>query len=30
MRPEMILEQDGNTIHVKRPSDDKLHCARCV
>ena len=23
----MILEQDGNTIHVKRPSDDKLHCA---
>ena len=27
LRPEMILEQDGNTIHVKRPSDDKLHCA---
>ena len=23
LRPEMILEQDGNTIHVKRPSDDK-------
>ena len=23
----MILEQDGSTIHVKRPSDDKLHCA---
>ena len=28
LRPEMILEQDGNVIHVKRPSDDKLHCAR--
>ena len=27
LRPEMILEQDGNVIHVKRPSDDKLHCA---
>ena len=27
LRPEMILEQDGNAIHVKRPSDDKLHCA---
>ena len=27
LRPEMILEQDGSTIHVKRPSDDKLHCA---
>ena len=27
LRPEMILEQEGNTIHVKRPSDDKLHCA---
>ncbi len=26
LRPEMILEQDGSTIHVKRPSD-KLHCA---
>ena len=26
LRPEMILEQDGNVIHVKRPSDDKLHC----
>ena len=28
LRPEMILEQDGNVIHVKRPSDDKLHCAQ--
>ena len=27
LRPEMILEQDGNTIHVKRPSDDKMHVA---
>ena len=27
LRPEMILEQEGNVIHVKRPSDDKLHCA---
>ena len=27
LRPEMIIEQDGNVIHVKRPSDDKLHCA---
>ena len=27
LRPEMILEQDGNVIHVKRPSDDKAHCA---
>ena len=27
LRPEMILEQDGSVIHVKRPSDDKLHCA---
>ena len=27
LRPEMILEQDGNVIHVKRPSDDKRHCA---
>ena len=26
LRPEMILEQEGNVIHVKRPSDDKLHC----
>ena len=26
LRPEMILEQDGSVIHVKRPSDDKLHC----
>ena len=27
LRPEMILEHEGNVIHVKRPSDDKLHCA---
>ena len=27
LRPEMIIEQDGSVIHVKRPSDDKLHCA---
>ena len=27
LHPEMILEQDGNVIHVKRPSDDKAHCA---
>ena len=27
LRPEMILEQGGSVIHVKRPSDDKLHCA---
>ena len=27
LRPEMILEQDGSVIHVKRPSDDKPHCA---
>ena len=27
LRPEMIIEQEGNIIHVKRPSDDKLHCA---
>jgi large subunit ribosomal protein L6 len=27
LHPEMILEQEGNTIHVKRPSDDKAHCA---
>ena len=27
LRPKMILEQEGNVIHVKRPSDDKLHCA---
>ena len=25
LRPEMIIEQEGNIIHVKRPSDDKLH-----
>jgi len=25
LRPEMILKQDGNTITVERPSDDKLH-----
>ena len=27
LRPEMIIEQEGNIIHVKRASDDKLHCA---
>ena len=27
LHPEMILEQEGNVIHVKRPSDDKAHCA---
>ena len=27
LHPEMILEKDGSTIHVKRPSDDKAHCA---
>ena len=27
LRPEMILEQEGNVITVKRPSDDKAHCA---
>ena len=27
LHPEMILEQEGNIIHVKRPSDDKTHCA---
>ena len=27
LRPEMIIEQEGNILHVKRPSDDKLHCA---
>ena len=27
LRPEMILEQEGNIIHVKRPTDDKAHCA---
>ena len=27
LRPEMIIEQEGNIIHVKRPSDDKLHCS---
>ncbi len=27
LHPEMILEKDGNVIHVKRPSDDKAHCA---
>ena len=26
LRPEMIIEQEGNVIHVKRPSDDKMHC----
>ena len=27
LHPEMTLEQEGNIIHVKRPSDDKAHCA---
>ena len=27
LHPEMIIEQEGNIIHVKRPSDDKAHCA---
>ena len=27
LHPEMILEQEGNIINVKRPSDDKTHCA---
>ena len=27
LHPEMILEQEGNVITVKRPSDDKAHCA---
>jgi len=27
LHPEMILEQDGNVINVKRPSDAKQHCA---
>ena len=27
LHPEMILEQEGNIIHVKRPTDDKAHCA---
>ena len=25
LRPEMILKQEGSTITVERPSDDKLH-----
>ena len=25
LRPEMIIKQEGNTITVERPSDDKLH-----
>ena len=25
LRPEMIIKQDGNTITVDRPSEDKLH-----
>ena len=25
LRPEMIMKQEGNTITVERPSDDKLH-----
>ena len=27
LHPEMIIEQEGNIINVKRPSDDKAHCA---
>ena len=27
LHPEMILEQEGNVINVKRPSDAKQHCA---
>ena len=27
LHPEMTIEKDGNVIHVKRPSDDKAHCA---
>ena len=27
MHPEMIIEQEGNIIHVKRPSDSKEHTA---
>ena len=27
LHPEMVIEQEGNIIHVKRPSDDKAHCA---
>ena len=27
LHPEMIIEQEGNIIHVKRPTDDKAHCA---
>ena len=25
LHPDMILEQEGNVIHVKRPSEDKMH-----
>ena len=25
LHPDMILEMEGNVIHVKRPSEDKLH-----
>ena len=25
LRPEMIIKQEGTTITVERPSDDKLH-----
>ena len=25
LRPEMIIKQEGSTITVERPSDDKLH-----
>ncbi len=27
LRPEMIIKQEGNTITVERPSEDKLHCS---
>ena len=27
LHPEMIIEQEGNIIHVKRPSDSKEHAA---
>ena len=25
LHPDMVIEQDGNLLHVKRPSDDKAH-----
>ena len=27
LQPSMTIKQEGNIIHVKRPSDDKAHCA---